>query len=102
MLLGQAALLFLLLDATPTVRAEEHRIALVIGNDSYPSRPLHTARNDSRAIRSALTEAGFSVDMVEDADRATFERAVDEFASKVGPADIAFFYYSGRAATSDD
>jgi hypothetical protein len=101
MVFRQAALLLLLLDASPTVRAEERRIALVIGNDNYPSMPLRAAKNDARAVRSALVEAGFSVDIVEDADRVTFERAVSDFASKIQTGDIALFYYSGRATSVD-
>ena len=45
------------------VRASGHirRLALVIGNDTYPGNPLHNAVNDARSMKSALEESGFKV-----------------------------------------
>ena len=58
--------------------------------------PLKNARNDARAVREALVDAGFSVDIFEDADRAAFSAAVNAFAAKLRPGDVAVFYYSGH------
>src|ERR1019366_4547398 len=76
-------------------------MALVIGNDSYRSMPLRNARKDARAVGTALAEAGFTVDVVEDADRRGFARALDSFASKLRPGDVALFYYSGHGVAVD-
>jgi len=43
------------------------RIALVIGNDTYPEVPLANASNDAKGIAEVLTKAGFSVETKTDA-----------------------------------
>jgi len=77
-------------------------MALVIGNDSYPSMPLHNARNDARAVQKALMESGFETDLVEDAGRAAFARAVDSFSAKLQRGDVALFYYAGHGMAIDE
>ncbi|MBO0759425.1 MAG: caspase family protein [Bradyrhizobiaceae bacterium] len=73
------------------------RIALVIGNDAYQNLDrLQKAVNDARTIAASLTMLGFEVIRVEDAPRRTMNQKIVEFASKVGPGDIAFFFYSGH------
>ena len=37
----------------------ERRLALVVGNDTYPDAPLRNARNDARAVADALADVGF-------------------------------------------
>lgn len=78
------------------------RMALIIGNDTYPSMPLHNARNDARAMQKALTDSGFVTDLVEDAGRAAFARAVDSFAAKLQRGDVALFYYAGHGMAIDE
>jgi hypothetical protein len=74
-----------------------HRIALVIGNDDYQNLDrLQKAVNDARTIAASLTMLGFEVIRVEDAPRRTMNQKIVEFASKVRPGDIAFFFYSGH------
>src|SRR5580704_14174735 len=77
------------------------RVALVIGNDSYASMPLHNARNDARAVRDTLHDEGFQVDYVEDATRAGFTHAMDAFSAKLQRDDVALFYYSGHGLAVD-
>jgi uncharacterized caspase-like protein len=77
------------------------RVALVIGNDSYASMPLHNARNDARAVRDTLRDDGFQVDYVEDATRAGFTHAMDAFSAKLQRDDVALFYYSGHGLAVD-
>ena len=72
------------------------RVALVIGNDSYPEMPLRNARNDMSALSAALKDVGFLVTQVADADRKALARAIDEFVQAVRPGDTALFYYSGH------
>jgi peroxiredoxin len=76
-------------------------MALVIGNNAYPSMPLRNALNDARAMRSALTEDGFLVDHEEDTPLRVLARRVDEFAAKLRPGDTALFYYSGHGIQVD-
>jgi hypothetical protein len=73
------------------------RVALVIGNDSYQNLDrLQKAVNDARAVSTALTQLGFDVIRVEDAQRRTMTQKIVEFAGKLGKGDIAFFFYSGH------
>jgi hypothetical protein len=85
---------------TPT-GSSGRRVALVIGNDSYASMPLHNARNDARAVRDTLRDEGFQVDYVEDATRAAFAHAMDAFSAKLQRDDVALFYYSGHGLAVD-
>ena len=56
--------------ATRSIGASGHRIALVIGNDSYQHvAPLHNARADARAVKAALKSVGFDVTLEEDVER---------------------------------
>ncbi len=72
------------------------RYALVVGNDAYSRSPLLNAVNDARAMGRTLRETGFSVETVIDADYPTFDRAIDIFADRLSPGDVALFYYAGH------
>ena len=58
--------LLLTLAAHTSVAAE--RVALVIGNASYPEDPLDNPVNDARAMSARLSDFGFEVTTVLDAD----------------------------------
>ncbi len=74
-----------------------HRIALVIGNDSYKGvAPLANARADARAIAQALERAGFKVTLKLDVDLGSFKSALRSFKAQVSGGDEAVFYYSGH------
>lgn len=72
------------------------RVALVVGNDTYPSMPLRNARNDARAVGAALHEIGFEVEVAEDLAGAGLERAVRGFVGKLASAEVGFFFYAGH------
>ena len=61
------------------------RLALVIGNESYPSEPLKNLGNDARAMSRALIAAGFQADLVTDA-YGVFRRAFPEIMEALGEA----------------
>jgi hypothetical protein len=75
----------------------DRRIALVIGNGRYPSGQLVNAANDAEAMASALRKLGFEVLPRMNLGIREMSGAVDEFASRLRPGDLAFFYYSGQA-----
>jgi len=50
-----------LLAQEPSPRANEHRVALVIGNSSYTHSPLKNPVNDARAMRDKLKKMDFDV-----------------------------------------
>lgn len=72
------------------------RVALVIGNATYPTSPLVNPKNDARDMRNALAEMGFAVELVEDADYRKLGSAIDRFVSRVRRGDVALFYYAGH------
>src|ERR1700682_86795 len=78
------------------------RIALVIGNDAYPEKRLHNAVNDARSMKSALEDAGFTVQMRVDATQQQMEAAIDDFTGRGNPGDIALFFYAGHGMQIND
>lgn len=77
------------------------RVALVIGNASYPSAPLKNAARDAQAIERTLSRLGFAVTRVENADRARMMRAVQDFRVRLQRGSVGFFYYSGHGVEID-
>ncbi len=77
------------------------RQALVIGNDAYRRSPLVNAVNDARAMDQTLRGMGFAVEAIIDADYPTFDRAIDLFADRLSPGDVALFYYAGHGVQID-
>ena|SRR5260221_5554986 len=78
------------------------RIALVIGNDAYPGKPLHNAVNDARSMKSALEDARFTVQIHVDTTQQQMETAIDDFTASVNPGDIALFFYAGHGMQIND
>ena len=89
------ALAFVVLAVSTSQAAK--RIGLVIGNDSYVHVPvLEKARSDARAIAEALSDVGFDVTRVLDADRSQMNRAISTFVGKLQPGDTAFVFFAGH------
>ncbi len=76
--------------------AYDDRVALVIGNDAYPTEPLKNAVNDARAVARTLTDLGFKVVVKTNADITTMRAAAVEFAKILDGATAAVFYYAGH------
>ncbi len=76
----------------------ERRVALVIGNEAYPSAALRNPVNDARAMAAALREVGFEVVEKENATGIDMQVAIDEFGDKLKQSGIGLFYYSGHGA----
>lgn len=74
------------------------RIALVIGNSTYKHADwLPNTINDARAVAAMLKTAGFdSVEEKENLGAIELKRALREFMSSAGDADIAIVYFSGH------
>ena len=73
------------------------RVALVIGNATYPdaASPLSTTVNDARGIKEELSRSGFLVDIKENASKEEMRRAVDNFLGKIRSDSVALFYFGG-------
>jgi formylglycine-generating enzyme required for sulfatase activity len=87
-----AALTF---SAWPQQRAA--RVALLIGNDSYPdaSTPLSTTIKDARTLAEEFRRSDFDVDLKENVGKEDMQRAIDAFTGKIRNGTAALFYFSG-------
>ena len=76
------------------------RIALVIGNDTYPEVPLVNASNDAKGIAEVLAKAGFSVETKTDAGADSMRETVRDFARAAASPEVklAAFFYAGHGA----
>jgi formylglycine-generating enzyme required for sulfatase activity len=82
-------------SALPQQRAA--RIALVIGNESYPdaSTPLSTTIKDARTLAEEFRRSEFEVDLKENVGKEDMQRAIDAFTGKIRSGTVALFYFSG-------
>ena len=96
-----ALVLSLLLLASPAWA--ERRVALVIGEDRYDELPaaeqLSNAVNDARAMKAALGQLNFEVDIGENLDRKQFIEKLSDFGARLQKDDIAFFFYAGHGVS---
>lgn len=72
-------------------------VALVIGEADYGHlAKLANPANDARAVDRLLSDLGFEVVTVVDANRAKLARSLERFAEDAAEADVALLYYSGH------
>lgn len=79
--------------------AEENgkRLALVVGMTNYVAAgTLPNAARDAEAFGTFLKGQGFETDLVLNADRRGLAGALSNFSRKIGPDDVALFYYAGH------
>jgi uncharacterized caspase-like protein len=83
--------------------ADTNRVALVIGNFSYPDAdtPLAQTGNDACALASALCKDGFDVDLVQNATRTDMQSAIERLKAKVRHDSIVMIYFGGYGVQSD-
>ncbi len=82
----------------PPPKAQQSRIALVIGNGNYQASPLATAANDAGLIAQTLQAAGFDVVGARDLDGETLRQTFGDFIKKAqtaGPDTVAVIYLAG-------
>lgn len=75
------------------------RVALVIGNDSYrnPRWPqLRNAGRDADQICRSLTAIGISTRVIRNADAATLQQSMDDFARNAAGARMVIVYFAGH------
>ena len=58
-------------------------LALIIGNEEYPSGILLNPKNDDRAMSAVLENLGFTVLGYENLDQREMKKAIDEFGYKL-------------------
>ena len=78
------------------VSAAVERHALVIGNANYAAKPLRNPVNDARDMGARLTELGFQVELLLDADLPTMLSGVIEFGKGLDDNSVGLFYFAGH------
>jgi formylglycine-generating enzyme required for sulfatase activity len=73
------------------------RVALVIGNASYPdaSTPLSTTIRDTRTLADEFRRSDFEVDLKENVGKEDMRAAIDAFLNKIRPGMTALLYFNG-------
>ena len=94
-----AAVLLAALCATASAAP---RVALVIGNASYAHAPaLANPLNDAADMGAALGRLGFEVTRLENADRSSLWRGLQEFALAAAASEVAVVFYAGHGIEVD-
>jgi Caspase domain len=79
----------------------DKRIALVIGNATYQhAKAVDGAAGGARVMGAALQSAGFTLAggaALIDLDKASLDRAIQDFGRQIADADVALIYYAGHA-----
>ena len=95
-------LCLLILSCLAAPASAAKRIALVIGNGNYGTvTPLKNPANDAKAVAQSLRDIGFGVTVTLDASKASFEKAIRDFADSLNGAEAAVFYYAGHGLQVD-
>src|SRR5258708_9570076 len=76
-------------------------VAWVIGNGSRRQADLTSAGKDGRAVRDALVERGFTVELKIDADGRQLGTSIEHFKTRLRRGDLAVFYYAGHGFQID-
>jgi uncharacterized protein YjbI with pentapeptide repeats len=79
------------------------RQALVIGNSAYTSAGmLRNPVNDARAISNTLSQLGFGVTMITNADQRKMEQSIRDFGRELrDQKGVGLFYYAGHGMQFD-
>jgi uncharacterized caspase-like protein len=86
-------------DAAPI---ETNRIALVIGNSTYPDAdsPLSQMTRDAGELTNALRKHGFLVDAVDNATRLDMTHAIDHLKARIHSNSIVLVHFGGYGVRS--
>lgn len=83
--------------SVPAWAEELKGVALVIGESKYETlTQLVNPNQDARDIDDLLSDLGFDVDRVLNADAEELREAIDDFIDDAEDADVALVYYSGH------
>lgn len=73
-------------------------LALLVGNSNYHLKHLHlpNASNDAKALGEKLSDLGFIVETLFDADEQVFMEALSAFGRKLKKYDVGLFFFAGH------
>jgi formylglycine-generating enzyme required for sulfatase activity len=92
----------LLCDHAAWARADEGRVALIIGNSSYRTAPLSNPANDAADLAYALEQKGFTVLVRENVSERGLKEAVETFASHLRKGGVGLFFFAGHGIQLKD
>lgn len=78
----------------------ERRVALIVGNSAYKTRPLINPGNDANDMARELRDLGFQTQLVLDASRARMREATRQFAQAASQSDVALIFFAGHGVES--
>jgi Flp pilus assembly protein TadD len=92
-----ASLLVFAIDCASSVAQQRDRVALLIGNATYPDADatLKEPVGDAHALGDELRREGFDVDIEENLTKAAMRGALDRFYGKIASASTAAIFFSG-------
>ena len=85
-----------IIDPSTTASSLSRRIALVVGNANYKTRPLRNPRNDADDVSIALKASGFQVIDLRDASLQQMRAGVRQFGDRLINNDVGLVYFSGH------
>jgi uncharacterized protein len=89
-------------DTPSSIAQDAPRLALIIGNSAYKiAKPLSNPANDAELMAATLEKIGFTVTKVTNADYATMNRAVIQYANSLPKNAISLVYYAGHGVQVD-
>lgn len=80
---------------------ESRRVALVIGNGSYPNAPLKNPPHDAELMAHTLEGLGFEVMSKTNANQREMKELISEFGAKIKKGGVGLFYYAGHGLQID-
>jgi formylglycine-generating enzyme required for sulfatase activity len=92
-----AAIMSGMLTLSASSQQRPARVALIIGNASYPdsSTPLSTTLRDARTLADEFRSTEFDVDLKENVGREEMRAAINAFTGKIRDGMTALFYFNG-------
>ncbi len=91
-----------LLTQGHSAASAQNRSALVIGNSGYQTAPLANALNDAKDVAAALSQAGFTVNLITDAGHQEMDEAIRGFGEQLKKRKgVGLFYYAGHGIQID-
>jgi uncharacterized protein len=89
-------------EVPTTIAQDAPRLALIIGNSAYKiAKPLSNPANDADLMATTLEKIGFKVTKVTNADYATMNRTVIQYANSLPKNAISLVYYAGHGVQVD-
>jgi hypothetical protein len=79
----------------------QRRVALVIGNSHYASKPLRNAGHDAADLARELEGLGFQVTLKQDLNHSKLKYAIDRFGKQLKKSSVGLFFYAGHGIQVD-